>query len=125
MKKMIEAFAAEGLVTVMHFDQDWTINLPYLLDLPPKMCVCELDSKTDIFKAKEILGNHMCVAGDVPAGLQAYGTPKEMEDYVKKLIDVVGKDTGFILSSGCTVPPDCKYDNFKMMIETAKEYYPH
>jgi len=37
MKKMIEAFAAEGLITVMHFDQDWTLNLPYLLDLPRKM----------------------------------------------------------------------------------------
>ena len=96
-----------------------------LLDLPAKTCVCELDSKTDIFKAKEILKDHMCIAGDVPAGLQAYGTPQEMEAYVKKLIDVVGKDTGFILSSGCTVPPDCKYDNFKTMIDTAKTYYPH
>jgi hypothetical protein len=125
MKKMVEAFTAAGLTTVMHFDQDWTLNLPYLLDLPAKTCVCELDSKTDIFKAKEILGNHMCIAGDVPAGLQAYGTPQEMEEYVKKLIDVVGKDTGFILSSGCTVPPDCKFENFKMMIDTARNYYPH
>jgi len=125
MKKMIEAFAAAGLTTVMHFDQDWTINLPYLLDLPAKKCVCELDSKTDIFKAKEILKDHMCIAGDVPAGLQSYGTPQEMEDYVKTLIDVVGKDTGFILSSGCTVPPDCRYENFKVMVDTAKRYYPH
>jgi len=124
MKKMVEAFDAAGLTTVMHFDQDWTINLPYLLDLPAKKCVCELDSKTDIFKAKEILKGHMCIAGDVPAGLQSYGTPQEMEDYVKKLIDVVGKDTGFILSSGCTVPPDCRYENFKVMIDTAKHYCP-
>ena len=76
MKKMINAFAAEGLITVMHFDQDWTLNLPYLLDLPKKMCICELDSTTDIFKAKEILKNHMCIMGDVPASLNAIGTPK-------------------------------------------------
>lgn len=125
MKKMVEAFAAEGMITVMHYDQDWTLNLPYLLDLPKKMCVAELDSTTDIFKAKEILKDHMCIAGDVPASLQAVGTPEEMEEYCKKLIDVVGKDTGFILSSGCTVAPDCKYENFKMMIDTAKNYYPY
>lgn len=125
MKKMIEAFAAEGLITVMHFDQDWTLNLPYLRDLPRKMCVCELDSTTDIFKAKELLKDHMCIAGDVPAGLSSYGTPEEMEEYCKKLIDVVGKDTGFILSSGCTVPADCKYENFKVMIDTGKNYYPY
>ncbi len=89
------------------------------------MCVCELDSTTDIFKAKEILKDHMCIAGDVPAGLSSYGTTKEMEEYCKKLIDTIGKDTGFILSSGCTVPADCKYENFEMMIDTAKNYYPH
>lgn len=125
MKKMIEAFAAQGLLTVMHFNQDWTLNLPYLLDLPRKMCVCELDSTTDIFKAKETLKNHMCIAGDVPASLQEVGTPADLEAYCKKLIDIVGKDTGFILSSGCTAPADCKFENFKVMIDMAKNYYPH
>jgi uroporphyrinogen-III decarboxylase len=124
IKKMVEAFAAEGILTTMHFDQDWTLNLPYLRDLPARMCICELDSKTDIFKAKDILGDHMCIAGDVPAGLQAVGTPREMAEYCEKLIDVVGKGTGFILSSGCTVSSDCKYDNFKAMIDTAKDHWP-
>jgi len=124
IKKMTEAFANEGMVTVMHLDSSWTLNLPYFLELPKKMCIAELDSTTDIFKAKEILKDHICIAGDVPATLSALGTPAEMEDYCKKLIDTVGKDTGFILSSGCTVPADCKYENFKMMIDTAKDYFP-
>jgi uroporphyrinogen-III decarboxylase len=48
-----------------------------------------------------------------------------MEEYCKKLIDIVGKETGFILSSGCTVPADCRFENFKIMIDTAKNYYPY
>ena len=32
MKKMVEAFAAEGLITVMHLDQDYTKNTPYFLE---------------------------------------------------------------------------------------------
>ena len=124
MKKMTEAFAAEGMITVMHLDSSWTLNLPYFRDLPKKMCVAELDSTTDIFKAKEILKDHMCIAGDVSATLSSLGTPADMEEYCKKLIDIVGKDTGFILSSGCTVPADCKYENFKAMIDTVKNYFP-
>ena len=125
MKKMVEAFAREGLITVMHLDQDYTLNLPYFKDLPAKMVVAELDSMTDIFKAKEVLKGHMCIAGDVPAALSALGTPEEVEEYCKKLIDVVGEGGGFILSSGCTVPVDCKIENLKAMVNTAKSYYPH
>ncbi len=125
MKKMINAFAAEGLITVMHFDQDWTLNLPYLLDLPKKMCVCELDSTTDIFKAKEILKDHICIMGDVPASLNSIGTPKEMTAYCEKLIDHIGKGkTGFILSTGCTIPSDTKFANFQAMINSVKNHLP-
>lgn len=125
MKKMVEAFAAEGLITVMHLDQDYTQNTPYFLDLPPKMVVAEFDSTTDIFKAKEVLKGHMCIAGDVPAALLSLGTPEEVEAYCKKLIDVVGEGGGFIMSTGCTCPVECKFENLKAMVDTAKNYYPH
>jgi uroporphyrinogen-III decarboxylase len=126
IKKMVQAFAAENLITVMHFDQDWTLNLPYLLDLPAKMCICELDSCTDIFKAKEILGKHMCIMGDVPATLSSIGTTAEMQAYCEKLIDVVAKGkTGFILSTGCTIPSDARFENFKTMIDSAKNHFPN
>ena len=32
---------------------------------------------------------------------------------------------GFILSSGCMVPLDAKYENVRAMVNTAKAYYPH
>ena len=125
MKKMIDAFAAEGLITVMHLDQDYTMNLPYFKDLPAKMVVAELDSMTDIFKAKEVLKGHMCIAGDVPAAMTSLGTPAEVEAYCRKLIDVVGEDGGFILSTGCTCPVECKMENLIAMVNTAKTYFPH
>jgi len=125
MKKMVEAFAKEGFITVMHLDQDYTLNLKYFKELPAKMVVAELDSATDIFKAKEVLKGHMCIAGDVPAALTSLGSPKEVETYCRKLIDIAGEGSGFILSSGCTVPVECKFDNLKAMVDTAKNYNPH
>ena len=125
IKRLVETWYSNGYVVTLHFDTNWTQNLPYLLQLPRKSCIVELDSTTDIFKAKEILKDHMCIMGDVPPQLSAYGTPQEMEAYCKKLIDFVGKDTGFILSTGCEQPPDTKYENFKAMIDTGRNYYPH
>jgi len=125
MKKMVDAFAREGLITVMHLDQDYTLNLPYFKDLPPKMVVAELDSTTDIFKAKEILKGHMCIAGDVPAALTSLGSEDEVRAYCEKLIDIVGEDGGFILSTGCTLPLKCRIENLKAMVDTAKSYFPH
>ncbi len=125
MKKMVEAFAAENIITVMHLDQNYTKNVPYFLELPEKMVVAEFDSLTDIFEAKKILKGHMCIAGDVSASLTSLGTPEQVEDYCKKLIDVVGEDGGFILSTGCTCPADCKFENLKAMVDTVKNYFPH
>ncbi|MBM3154829.1 MAG: hypothetical protein FJ008_05775 [Chloroflexi bacterium] len=124
IKKMVGTFASEGFVTILHFDNDWTLNLPYLKELPRAKCVCELDGTTDILKAKDILRGHMCIMGDVPASLSALGTPEEMEAYCKKRIEVVGKGGGYILSSGCELPPDTKFQNFKAMIDAAKTYRP-
>ena len=122
LKKMVDAFAARGFINVFHMDTDWTRNLHYLKDLPTKKCICELDSTTDIFKAKEILGGHMCIMGDVSPSLLSLGNKEEVIEYCEKLIDVVGKGGGFILSSGCEVPVDARFENVKAMIDTPKRY---
>jgi len=123
LKKITEAWVKAGITPQLHFDQDWTLNLPYFKELP-KGCICEFDSCTDIFKTKEILGGIQCIMGDVSASLLTYGTRDEVEEYCTKLIDVVGKGGGFILSSGCNVPVDAKFENVKAMIDTAKNYAP-
>ena len=50
---------------------------------------------------------------------------KMVEEYCRKLIDVVGEGGGFILSTGCTCPVECKMNNLKAMVNTAKNYWPH
>lgn len=120
MKKLVEAFARQNIISVLHMDKDWTRNLPYLKELPRGMCICELDSTTDIFKAKEILEGHMCIMGDVPATITALGTPQETTAYCNKLIDVIGKDGGFILSTGCETPIDANLENLRAMMNAPR-----
>jgi uroporphyrinogen-III decarboxylase len=116
--------ATEGLTPFLHFDSDWTPMLPYLKELPRRKCILDLDGTTDIFRAKEVLGDHMCIMGDVPAALLTLGTPEEVDAYCERLIKEVGAGGGFILSSGCSTPPEARPENVKVMVESVKKHKP-
>ena len=111
-----------GITPLFHFDSDWTPFLEYFKDLPKGKCVLELDGVTDIFKAKKVLGGHMCLMGDVPAALLTLGSVEDVRAYVRRLCEEVGDGGGYILSSGCSVPVDAKAENVRTMIEAAKTY---
>ena len=50
------------------------------------------------------------------------GTPAQVSDYCKKLIDIVGKGGGFIMDGATGIPDEAKLENVKAMKETTKEY---
>ena len=83
--------------------------------------ILQLDGRTDIFRAKDVIGDHCCLFGDVPSTMLAFGSKEEVTGYCKKLIDVVGKNGGFILAAGCEIPPNARPENVKAMIDAAAQ----
>jgi uroporphyrinogen-III decarboxylase len=122
LQRYVDAFVSSGVTPWLHLDTDWSLNLPYFRKLPKGKCVADLDGNTNIFRAKEVLGGHMCISGDVPAALLTLGRPEEVEAYCKRLIDEVGAGGGFLLTTGCECPIDAKFENVKIMVDTAKSY---
>ncbi len=122
LQRFVDAFVSKGITPWFHLDTDWSRNLPYFRKLPKGKCVADLDGSTNIFRAKEILGGLMCISGDVRADMLTLGTPKDVKEYCEKLIDEVGKEGGFFLTTGCECPVDAKFENVRMMIDTAKTY---
>lgn len=123
-EEMCWYFVFKGITPVLHFDSDWTPLFAELRSLPRWKCVLNLDGCSDIFRAKEVLGDHMCIMGDVPATMLKLGEPDEVDEYCRRLITEIGADGGFILSSGCTVPPDAKPENVKAMLRSVGRYRP-
>lgn len=115
---MVEA----GITPLLHCDTDWIKALPLFRKLPAKKCILELDGFTDIFKAKEIVGDMMCIMGDVPSMLLARASKDEVLQYCRRLITEVGKGGGFILSSGCSIPTSAKAENVKALAEAVSEW---
>lgn len=117
LKAAAEVIIEEGAVADLHIDGNWERDLEYFKQFPKHKCIFECDGATNIYKIKEVLGDHMCIKGDVPAALLTLGKPDEVYNYCTKLIRDMGP--GFILASGCTIPPNATVDNVKAMVAAA------
>lgn len=122
LKRIVNELVANNLTPVLHFDASWTAFLRFLRELPAKRCILATDQETDLFEAKKVLGDHMCLMGNVHPHTLALGSVDDVVAECRKLIDVVGAGGGFILSSGCEVPFNAKPENVQAMIDTAKTY---
>ena len=120
LRRLIMGFIEEGLNPFVLWEGDCTSRLETIGDIPAGKAVYWFE-RTDIFKAKEILGNTVCIRGNVPLSIMRTGTPDDVKQYCKKLIDVVGKGGGFIMDC-TTVLDDAKPENVRAMIDFTKEY---
>lgn len=118
MRELVMEVVDAGLIPLLHLDSNWDRELERFHEFPKGKVVVALDGDTDIFKAKEILGGHLCLMGDVPASLLAFGTPDEVFQYSRRLIKEIGPD-GFILQSGCDIPANAKLENVQAMVNAA------
>jgi uroporphyrinogen-III decarboxylase len=74
-------------------------------------------------KAKDVLGDHMCFWGNVPAQLLVTGTEEQTADYVKELIDIFADGGGLIIDGAVDgIPPEAKPENVEAMTEAVFEY---
>jgi uroporphyrinogen-III decarboxylase len=119
-KRLVLALIERGATPCIFFEGNFTSRLEYLLEFPKGKMLARFDT-TDIFKAKEVLKDHICIEGNIPSSLLQVGTVQEIKDYCKKLIDVVGKGGGYILSPRSSTD-EVNPENLKAMIEFTKEY---
>ena len=120
LKKHVIALVDAGLTPTIFFEGDYTSRLEYLLELPKGKVLAHFDT-SDMSRAKDVLGNHMCIMGNVPSSLLQTGSPQEVEDYCRELIDTVGKGGGFILTNRSSID-EVKPENLRAMINFTKEY---
>jgi uroporphyrinogen-III decarboxylase len=120
LHKLILGLIAEDLVPNVFWEGDCTSRLEIIGDIPKGKAIFAFE-RTDIFKAKEILGDHICIRGNVPSSLLCAGTPQDVQDYCLKLINTVGKGGGFILDAANSLDEE-KPENVMAIIETAKKY---
>ncbi len=118
MKQLADLVLEMGVVPIFHVDSNWERELEFFKEMPKGKCLFYPDGATNIFKIKEVLGDHMCINGDVPPTMLTVGTPDDVYNYSTRLIKEIGP-TGFILGQGCDIPFDAKLENVKAMVAAA------
>ncbi len=108
-------------IVSMFFEGRRDKQLQYFTDYPKGSMLIRF-AETDIFRAKEVLGDKACIMGNVPISMLQVGSPSEVEEYCKKLIKVVGKNGGFILRCSTDFTQEARLENVVAMIEAAKKY---
>jgi hypothetical protein len=121
LRRVIMACIDAGLVPNPLFEGDCTSRLEIIGDIPKGKAVYWFE-RTSLLKAKEVLGDTVCIEGGVPSALMINGSPEEVKAYCKELIDVVGKNGGFILNGDVGIPDEAKIQNVRAMADFVKEY---
>ena len=120
LKTVIVGLIEGGCIPFLAAEGGYNTRLEVIRDLPKGKTLWMFD-QIDMAKAKEIVGDTLCLFGNVPASILNLSTPEDVKAYCKNLIDVAGKGGGYILSNGSFFDY-AKPENLKAMVDFTKEY---
>lgn len=121
LKALLLGLLEAGLTPIPLFEGDYTPRLEFLKELPKGKVAGHFDI-VDRRKARDILGDTMCFWGNVPASLLATGTPQQVKDDVRELIDIFGDTNGLIVDGSDGIPDEARPENLAAMVEAVFEY---
>ena len=121
IKRITEYILKNDFIVQYHLDNDYTDVLEYFTEFPKGKIMFHLDL-TDIFKAKEILGDRACLMGNIQPQITGRGSPKQVEDYCKKQIEGCMEGGGYMLGSSCVLPDEIPAANLKAMKDCVMKY---
>lgn len=121
LKPIVENIWAAGHQTLFYAEGQWAAHLDAFAELPQRSIIYHVD-RDDILQVHKTLGNKFCISGGVSNTLLAYGTPDEVRDQCRTIIDGVAGDGGYIMDASAIVQNDAQVENVRAMIEFTREY---
>ena len=121
LKPIIEELWANGHQTLFYAEGNWNAHLESFAELPDRSVVYHVD-QDDIFDVHERLGHKFCLSGGIPNFILGYRSPQDVRAYVKKVIEGVAQDGGYILDASAIMQNDTTVENMKAMTEAGREY---
>jgi uroporphyrinogen-III decarboxylase len=122
LRKVMLALIDAGLTPLPYWEGNYSERLDYLAELPRGKIAGHFDI-VDLERCKRVLGDRMCFWGNVPASLLVTGTPAQVTDYVRRLIDLFGPGYGLMVDGAVSgVPDESRPENVEAMVEAVFKY---
>jgi len=119
-KEVMMGLIDEGLVPLPFAEGDYTPRLEIIKDMPRGKVIWYFE-EMDMARAKEVLGDNACIAGNLLVSVLYTGTPQEVKEGCRQLIETCAPGGGYILTASAGMNQG-NPDNLRAMMEAAKEY---
>ena len=120
LRRVVDAFVNEGLLVGLFAEGSYNTRLELVNEFPKGAVTWEFD-RTDMARAKRILGGACSIEGNVPSSLLVAGSPEEVKAECRRLIEICAPGGGYVLGPGA-IPEFPKLENLKAMVEAAREF---
>ena len=117
-KKLVEFIKERGVKTMLHVCGDTTDRLDSLASTGAD--VLSIDEAVDFETARRIIGEDVCLMGNVSTTVLATGSPEAVAEAVREIVKKAGKRWRKIISGGCLIGETCPPENMFAMIEAAR-----
>ena len=119
-KKVLLGLINEGLVPCPFAEGNYIPRLETIADMPPASMIWYFEYM-DMAQAKKTVGRTNCIMGNLPMSIMAKGTPAEVKEGCRKLIETCGPGGGYILTSSASMD-NGDITNLRAMMDAAREY---
>jgi uroporphyrinogen-III decarboxylase len=120
LKPIIQELWAEERQTLFYAEGNWDHHLASFAELPERSIVYHVD-QGDLLKTRDVLGDRFCLSGGLPNTLLALGSPEEVRAEVKKILDEVASNGGYIMDASAIIQNDARVENLRAMTEATLE----
>ena len=118
-KKMVAAFKREGIKTILHICGKVQDRLGLIAETGYDGV--SVDSVVDLRRAKEQVGDRICLIGNVDVFRPLRkGSAEGVREKALKCIEAAGSGGRFMLSASCEIIADTPEENLRALVDTAK-----
>ena len=120
LKKVILGLIEEDIIPWVFCEGKYNTRLDCLTDVPKGKVVYSFE-EVDMKRVKETIGQVACITGNLSTPLLVLGTPKQVREETKRLLDICAPGGGFIMD--CSIIVDnAKPENMHAWREATLEY---
>ena len=121
LKPIVQELWAHGHQTLFYAEGNWDHHLEAFAELPERSIVVHVD-QGDLATVHRVLGGRFCLSGGISNYLLAFRSPDEVRKECKRVIELVGRDGGYIMDASAIVQREATVENIRAMTEATLEY---
>ena len=122
IKVMYDAVKARGKKVIIHCCGKVDEILPDLIEVGVDLFNPFQPEVMDVYQVKKQFGKEIAFWGGISTQqLLPFGTPDQVREEVKRLLDKIGQDGGYIAAPAHSIPGDAKPENIAAMIEVLND----